>query len=211
MKTPSRHHRAMLRLFDAALLAPCPRPPLVVALGNHAAQWRAHLTGPRGCEVVEVDVTRDPPDIADELAGRADLVCAFDVLHNVRDPLPWLRTTAQLLRPHGHFLTTVPNAASLWWHRTLARNNAHRPIWRGALVREHQHAGFLTLAHGYFGWGVWGMRHGADRPGTWARAWRRRLAPSLYYLGARAAVISRPWEIAEADVAARFQKVPIVS
>jgi len=65
----------------------------------------------------------------------------------------------------------VPNAASVgWWWRSCVRDVAGRPIGRAALIRDHQRAGFLTLGHGYLGR---------------ARVWRRRLAPSVYYLGAR--------------------------
>jgi SAM-dependent methyltransferase len=185
--------RAMPRLLDFALRALSARPPLVVALGDHAGRWRPHLSGARGCHVVELGFDRDPADIvADDLAGRVDLVCALDVLHHVCAPRPWLRAMGSLLRPGGRLLTTVPNAASVdWWWRTLGGDAARRPPGRGALIRDHRRAGFLTLGHGYVGGGGWGFDRGTRCPPAWLRAWRRRLAPSVYYLGARVELTSR--------------------
>jgi len=182
----------MVRLFDVALLAVATPRPLVVAFGD-ARRWRAHLIHVRGCDVVEVGIAGDVSAlVSHERAGRIDLVCALDVLHRVREPRAWLRTMAQLLRPGGRLLTTVPNPASVeWWWRTFAQEGAGRPIGRAALIRDHQHVGFLTLAHGYFGYGPGGARRETSRPGAWARAWRRRLAPGVFYLGARVELTTR--------------------
>jgi SAM-dependent methyltransferase len=177
----------MLPLFEVALRALTIRAPLVVAFGEHPSRWCAHLADAYGCDVVDLGFSRHPSALLTaDLTGRVDLVCALDVLHRVREPRSWLRAAGQLLRPGGRLLTTVPNAAGLpsWWD-ALTGDTTGRSFGRAALIRDHQHAGFVTLGHGYMGFGLSGLRRPARRSHPWTRAWRRRLAPSVYYLGAR--------------------------
>ncbi len=73
--------------------------------------------------------------------GRFDVVCIFDVLEHLPDEQETMRASANVLKPGGILIVTVPAHASLWSYFDIASRHCRR-YERSSLTCALRSAGF---------------------------------------------------------------------
>ncbi len=74
-------------------------------------------------------------DLADEPDGEWDVVCLFDVLEHVADPIALVSLAKRKLKPGGHLVAYTPNIHSVGWELMRADQNTLVPF---------EHIGFFA-------------------------------------------------------------------
>lgn len=94
-----------------------------------AAQARA-----RGLDVVMTDLR----DYGRDHEGSFDVVCGFQVLEHVADPVAFARDAARLLKVGGRLIVSVPNAGSFlkWEFNLLNMPPHHATRWDSTALRR---------------------------------------------------------------------------
>ncbi len=78
-----------------------------------------------------------------------DLVAALDVVEHLDDDVASLRSLADVLRPDGHLLITVPAFAFLWSEHDVQHHHKRR-YTKARLLRAVTDAGLAPVAASYF-------------------------------------------------------------
>ena len=89
-----------------------------IEISQHASQWSRRWFGVDVRQGMIEDYAKDPS------AGRFDLVWCNDVIEHVPDPLAFVRSCAEVLKPGGRLILDTPNAGS-------SAVLASRPDWNG--------------------------------------------------------------------------------
>jgi 2-polyprenyl-3-methyl-5-hydroxy-6-metoxy-1,4-benzoquinol methylase len=116
--------------------------------GCAIAEQNLHHEGIRG-EVICANVF-DPPA---SQVGQADVVASFGVVEHFSDPADCIVACANLLKPGGLMITTVPNMAGLVGRLQRALDPAvfekHVALDRNQLAAAHVRAGLVVLDSRY--------------------------------------------------------------
>lgn len=89
------------------------------------------------------------PDGLPFAPGSFDLVAALDVVEHLDDDVASLRSLADVLRPDGRMLITVPAFAFLWSEHDVQHHHKRR-YTKARLMRAVTDAGLVPVAASYF-------------------------------------------------------------
>ena len=78
-----------------------------------------------------------PPDLVEDLAGRARLIVMSSVIEYIEADEELLRQCALLLAPGGHLLASFPNRRSVFWR--LQRALKRTPLFAASASRHQRH------------------------------------------------------------------------
>ena len=78
-----------------------------------------------------------PPDLVEDLSGRAQLIVMSSVIEYIEADGEMLRQCARLLAPGGHVLASFPNRRSVFWR--LQRALKRTPLFAASASRHQRH------------------------------------------------------------------------
>ena len=166
-----------------------------VGQGFFLKQARANGLEPTGVELnpraaasardIGFEVLMDPLDhIRNQMGdGSWDVICSFQVLEHLPDPLPFLRDAAALLRPDGALILSVPNADvaaqldPLRERDLLDQPPHHMGHWSPAVFRFLPSV--LPLALESLVYEPLAPQHVESFVASWARQWRTALPQGI--------------------------------